>query len=160
MSWRKRAERLRATAAPLLTGPIFLEGDAEELLELLRAGAFASEIAVTSSESAGVSSENPASIVILAIESDGRRSSIRKASKMLDAMQREVAPDAIRIVVVQSGRSRIAPARLQRLLANEILFEVTMAIPALRKRASWRSFRERVGLATLDAAGLQILRFG
>lgn len=159
MSWRKRAEHLRATAAPLLMGPILLDGDADELLELLRAGAEASDIAVTAG-SRSANQANPASVVILAIESEGRRSSIMKASKMLDDMKQDVAPHAIRIVVVQSGRSRIAPARLQRLLANEILFEVTMAIPALRKRASWRSFRERAGLATLDAAGLQVLRFG
>ena len=160
MSWRKRADRLRVSAAHLLTGPIFLEGDAQELLELLRAGARDSDIEVSSSASVSATRSFPASIVILAIESDGRRSSIMKASSMLRDMEQDVAPDAIRIVVVQSGRSRIAPARLRRVLVTEILFEVTMAVPGPRPRPAWRSFRERMGLATLDAAGLQVLRFG
>lgn len=159
MWWRRRADRLRAAVASL-PGRILLEGDADHLLDVLRERARALGVEVTSRDSETVSPDNPASIVVLAIESDGRRSSIMKASTMLDAMRKDVAARAIRIVVVQSGRSRIAPERIQRLLVNEILYEVTKAIPALRERALWRSFRERARLTVLDAAGLQVIRFG
>ena len=82
MSWRKRAERFRTTAGSR-----------------------------SANQANQANQANPANVVILAIESEGKRSSIIKASKMLDDIKQDVAPYAIRIVVVQTARSRIASHR-------------------------------------------------
>jgi hypothetical protein len=156
MSRKKRAEQTRALVAHVLTAPILIEGDAEELLCVLRAGARTAKIAVTDHASAA----QPALVVLLAVEKDARRSSLVKAATMLRALDDHVAPEAVRIVVVQSARSRLAPPKLQRLVASEVLFQVALALSGIVPDLRERTLRQRLGLATLDAAGLRILRFG
>lgn len=156
MSRKKRAEQLRALAAHVLTVPILLEGDAEELLCVLREGARVANIPVTDHASA----EHPANVVVVAVERDARRSSLVKAASMLRELDDQVAPAAVRIVVVQSSRSKLAPPKLQRLVASEVLFQVALALSSLVPDLRDRTLRQRLGLTTLDAAGLRILRFG
>ena len=156
MSRKRRAEQLKVVAAHVLTAPILLEGDAEELLCVLREGARAANLPVTDHASAG----QPANIVVVAVERDARRSSLVKAATMMRELDDQVAPDAIRIVVVQSARSKLAPPKLQRLVASEVLFQVALALPSIVPDLRERTLRQRLGLATLDAAGFRILRFG
>jgi len=157
--WGKRAAALRAAAATHTETPILVDGDATELLAVLRSGEASAEIRETDHASLVESGER-ARIVILAVDGHGRRSAFTKASKMLREMDDVIASDAIRVVVVQSDRSRAVPQRLQRVLASEILYQVMLALPGVAKRPKWRSFRQTLGSATLDAAGLRILRFG
>jgi hypothetical protein len=156
MSRKKRAEQARAIVAHVLTAPILIEGDAEELLCVLREGARGAAIPVTDHASA----DQPALVVVLAIERDARRSSLVKAASMMRELENRVAPDAVRIVVVQSARTKLAPPKLQRLVASEVLFQVAMALSSLVPDLKERTLRQRLGLATLDAAGFRILRFG
>jgi hypothetical protein len=156
MSRKRRAEQLRAIMEHVLTAPILLEGDASELLTVLRTGAAASGIPETDH----ASSAQPARVVIVAVRRDSRRSSLVKAAKMLRDLDDHVTRDAVRIVVVQSARSTLAPPRLQRLVASEVLFQVALALPHLAPGEKTRTLRQRLGLATLDAAGLRVLRFG
>ena len=135
---------------------MLLDGDAAELLTLLRAGALAAELRIVDAASL----TEPARIVILVVEGDGRRSAFTKASRMLRELDAAITSDAVRLVVIQSDRSRIAPPRLQRLLSEELLFQVTLALPDYEQKPTSRSFRQALGLATLDAAGLRVLRFG
>ncbi|MEC5185013.1 hypothetical protein RCH12_002489 [Cryobacterium sp. MP_3.1] len=156
MSRKRRAEQLRAIAAHVLTAPILLEGDADELLTVLRDGARAAGIPVTDH----ALSARPARVVVLAIDRDARRSSLVKAATLLRELEDHIAPDAVRIVVVQSARSRLAPPKLQRLVASEILFHVALALSNVVPGQRERTLRQRFGLTTLDAAGFRILRFG
>jgi hypothetical protein len=156
MSRKKRAEHLRAVAAHVLTAPVLIDGDAQELLTVLRAGAREANIPVTDHASA----EQPARVVVLAVRRDARRSSLVKAAGLLRKMDDRMAPDAVRIVVVQSARSKLAPPKLQRLVASEILFHVADALPDLAPGLRERTLGQRLGLASLDAAGFRILRFG
>ena len=156
MSRKKRAEQARAIAAHVLSVPILLEGDAEELLCVLREGARTANLPVTDHASA----EQPANVVVLAVERDARRSSLVKAATMLRDLDDRVAPAAVRIVVVQSARSKLAPPKLQRLVAAEVLFQVALAFSSIGPDLKDRTLRQRLGLTTLDAAGFRILRFG
>jgi hypothetical protein len=156
MSRKKRAEQTRAIVAHVLTAPILIEGDAEELLAVLREGAHAAKIPVTDHAAA----DQPALVVLLAVKRDARRSSLVKAATLLRALETSVAPDAVRIVVVQSARSKLASPKLQRLVATEVLFQVALALSSIVPDLKDRTLRQRLGLATLDAAGLRILRFG
>ena len=156
MSRKRRAEQLKVVAAHVLTAPILLEGDADELLCVLREGARTANLPVTDHASA----EQPANIVVVAVERDARRSSLVKAATMLRELDDHVAPAAIRIVVVQSARSKLAPPKLQRLVASEVLFQVALALSSIVPDLRERTLRQRLGLATLDAAGFRILRFG
>ena len=156
MSRKRRAEQLRAIAAHVLTAPILLKGDADELLTVLRTGARAAGIPVTAQALAA----RPARVVVLAIDRDARRSSLVKAATLLRELEDQIAPDAVRIVVVQSARSRLAPPKLQRLVASEVLFHVALALPDVVPGQKERTLRQRFGLTTLDAAGFRILRFG
>jgi hypothetical protein len=156
MSRKKRAEHLRAVAAHVLTAPVLIEGDAQELLTVLRDGAREANIPVTDHPSA----EQPARVVVLAVRRDARRSSLVKAASLLRRMDDRVAPDAVRIVVVQSARSKLAPPKLQRLVASEILFHVADALADVVPGVGERTLGQRLGLTTLDAAGFRILRFG
>jgi hypothetical protein len=153
---KKRAERLRAIAAHVLTAPILLEGDAEELLTVMRTGASGAGIPVADR----LSASQPARVVVIAILRDGRRSSLVKAASLLRELDEHVATDAVRIVVVQSARSKLAPPKLQRLVAAEVMFHVALALPNVVPGLKERTFRQRLGLTTLDAAGFRILRFG
>lgn len=157
MSFRKTAERLRESAARLVANPIILDGDAEELVEVLRQGARAAGIAIASDPHEG--ELGPAGVVVLAIEGEGRRSSIRKAFEMLTEYGPRIDDEAVRIVIVQSDRSRNAPARLQRILGDEILYQVALALPGQKKLERRRSTRLGWGLVALDAAGLRVVRF-
>lgn len=156
MSRKKRAEQLRAIAEHVLAAPILLDGDADELLEVLRAGAASAGIPVTDR----ASSTDPACVAVVAITKDARRSSLVKAASLLRQLDDHVAPTAVRIVVVQSARSKLAPPKLQRLVASEVLFHVALALSNVVPGQRERTFRQRLGLATLDAAGFRILRFG
>lgn len=155
--WRtKRAEQLRAIAAHLLTAPALLDGDAAELLTVMRDGARSAGIPITD----GASATQPARVVVLAIQRDARRSSLVKATRLLRDLETQVAPDAVRIVVVQSARSKLAPPKLQRLVASEVMFHVALALANVVPGHRERTLRQRLGLTTLDAAGFRILRFG
>ncbi|MET4706037.1 hypothetical protein [Frigoribacterium sp. UYMn621] len=156
---RTRAEALRAAADRLSASPILIDGDADGLLGIIRSGSEQSDITVTDRATL-IASGQKAAIVILAVDGDGRRSSFARAATMLRGMDALLAPDAVQICVIQSGRSRMAPLRLRRLLASEILFQVTMAVPELVPLQLRRSIRQRIGLAALDAAGLRVIRFG
>ena len=156
MSRTRRAEQLRAIASHLLTAPILLGGDAEELLSVLRAGASIAGIPVTEHATAA----RPAHVVVVAVKKDARRSSLVRAAQLLRDIEEHLTPDAVRIIVVQSVRSRLAPPRLQRLVASEVLFQVALALPHVVPGEKTRTLRQRFGLATLDAAGFRVLRFG
>lgn len=156
MTRKKRAERLRAIAAHVLTAPVLLDGDADELLTVMRTGARAAGIPETDRASA----TQPARVVVVAIQRDARRSSLVKAASLLRELNDHIAPDAVRIVVVQSRRSKLAPPKLQRLVAAEVLFHVALALPDVVPGQKERTLRQRFGLTTLDAAGFRILRFG
>ncbi|TFC53677.1 MULTISPECIES: hypothetical protein [unclassified Cryobacterium] len=156
MSRKRRAEQLRAIAAHVLTAPILLEGDADELLTVMRTGARAAGIPETDRASA----TQPARVVVVAIQRDARRSSLVKAASLLRELNDHIAPDAVRIIVVQSRRSKLAPPKLQRLVASEVLFHVALALANVVPGQKERTLRQRFGLTTLDAAGFRILRFG
>ncbi|WEO77129.1 hypothetical protein BJQ94_17525 [Cryobacterium sp. SO2] len=156
MSRKKRAAQLKAIAAHVATAPILLEGDADELLSALRSGT----LDANSFQSDQTSAAQPARVVVLAIERDARRSSLVKAATMLRALDDRIAPDAVRIVVVQSSRSKLAPPKLRRLVASEVLFHVALALEEIAPGQGDRTYGQRLGLASLDAAGFRILRFG
>jgi hypothetical protein len=156
MSRKKRAEQLRAIAAHVLTAPILLEGDADELLSVLRTGARTAGIPETDR----AASTQPARVVVVAIKRDARRSSLVKAASLLRELDDHIATAAVRIVVVQSRRTKLAPPKLQRLVAAEVMFHVALALSNVVPGLKERTFRQRLGLATLDAAGFRILRFG
>lgn len=157
--WSKRAARIEAETAHLLSRAILLDGDAEKLVESLGSSARDTGLTVLNYQEWLDLGAEPCRVVVLGIEGHGRRSSFAQAVELLRAMDVAVASDAIRIVIVQSGRSKVVPPRVQRLIAAEILHQVALASPRIGPPQS-RSFRRRVGLATLDAAGLRILRFG
>ena len=152
----RRTEQLRAIAPHVQSAAILLEGDAEALVSALRAGAGSFGIPAT----AHASTDKPARVVVLAIHRDSRRSSLVKATTMLRNLDDQVAPDAVRIVVVQSVRSRLVPPRLRRRIASEILFQVAIALPGVVAAQKTRTLRQRWALTTLDAAGFRVLRFG
>ncbi|MBX3100536.1 MAG: hypothetical protein KF761_13275 [Salinibacterium sp.] len=155
-----RAERRRREALQLLARPVLIEGDATELVALLTEEARASGIEVLTPSAPAPERAELARVIVLAVEGRGRRSSFTRAAEMLRAIEPALTPDAVRIVVIQSGRSRAMPPRLKRRLTDEILFQVSLAFPQLLPQRKWRSIRLRAGLAALDAAGLRILRFG
>ena len=157
--WSKRGARIEAETAHLLSRAILLDGDAEKLVESLGSSARDTGLTVLNYQEWLDLGAEPCRVVVLGIEGHGRRSSFAQAVELLRAMDVAVASDAIRIVIVQSGRSKVVPPRVQRLIAAEILHQVALASPRIGPPQS-RSFRRRVGLATLDAAGLRILRFG
>jgi hypothetical protein len=156
MSRKKRAEQLRLIAAHVLTAPVLLEGDAEELLAVLQSAAREAHIPSTGRDP----SAEPARVAVIAVTRDGRRSSLTKAGSLLRELDAQIATDAVRIVVVQSKRSKLAPPRLQNLVASEVLFQVALALPHVVPGEKTRTVRQRFGITTLDAAGFRVLRFG
>ena len=152
----RRQHAFVAAASRLVETPVLLDGDATELLAILREGALASNLRIVDA----ASQTEPARIAILVVTGDGRRSAFTKASRKLRELDAAITSDAVRLVVIQSDRSRVAPPKLQRLLSEELLFQVTLALPGYQPRRTSRSFRQALGLATLDAAGLRVLRFG
>ena len=154
---RERADALKAAAARISGSPILIDGDADDLLELLRSGSTDAGLTILDRHAlAG----RLAFVVILALDGDGRRSSFARAATLLRELEPFAERDAVRIAVVRSGRNRIAPDRLQEVLAGEIVFQISAAIPTLVPHAKWRTIRQRLGLLALDAAGVRILRFG
>lgn len=152
--WLRRS--FDAEAARLVESPILLGGDADDLLTTLRDDARSSGIPVTSAEE----STEPARVVILAVDGDGRRSAFTKAARMLRDLEGALTSDAVRLVVIRSGRARLAPDRMLRILAPELYFQITMTLPGQHPERRSRSFRQSLGLAALEAAGLRVLRFG
>lgn len=154
---RKRLAELRLRAERLSSRPVLLDGDADELLAVLRAGAVKSGIDIADRSTMESADGDRAFVVILAVAGDGRQSSFLRATRMLREMEPVIDEGAIRIVVVQSGRSRASPGRVQQLLGTEILFQVLAAVPGTHSKT--RSLRQHLGRASLDASGLRVLRF-
>ncbi|GAA1251147.1 hypothetical protein JOF42_002498 [Microbacterium phyllosphaerae] len=152
---RARADRGAHVADRLDTTAIVIDGDAHDLVRDLQVSALQEGVLLQTFDTA----TEPAQIVILAIEGDGR-SSLLKINTLLRSAPETVTPDALRIAVIRSGRARIAPAKLQRLLASEILFQITVALAPVTAGARDRSIRQRLVLGSLDAAGFNVLRVG
>jgi hypothetical protein len=159
-SSRTRARKLRDAAARVLTSPILLDGDADGLLGLLRYGTHHSGLPAADYASLRRSRSEPAAIAVLVVDGDGRRSALARASQMLRAMEPAIERDAVRILVVQSGRSRVGPARLRDAVGAEILFQITLAVDASPPRPHSRSFRQHLGLLVLNVAGIRVIRLG
>jgi len=150
-----RAARDAQMVDRLDSAPVVIDGDAHDLVrdlqESARAGGVMLQTFATTTE--------PAQIVILAIEGDGR-SSLLKINTLLRSASDSVAADALRIAVIRSGRARIAPAKVQRLLSSEILFQISVALSPVSAGTRDRSLRQRLVLGSLDAAGFSVLRVG
>jgi hypothetical protein len=97
-------------------------------------------------------------MAVLVVDGVGRRSSLARAARMLREMEPAIADDAFRFLVVQSGRSRVAPARLRDAIGAEILFQVSLAVGTSPYDRHPRSFRQRLGLIVLHFAGIRIVR--
>jgi hypothetical protein len=147
---------VKAIGEHLRSAPMLIDGDAEELVDILRTGAERAGITVVSRASL----TDPAHVAVLAIAKDGHRSSVLAATTALHDLGSALTKDAVRIAIIRSGRLKLAPARVQRLVADEVLFHVSAALTTDPALSSDRSFRQRLGNATLLAAGLRVLRLG
>jgi hypothetical protein len=154
-TWRRQASRDAQIVDRLDSTPVVIDGDAHDLVHDLRESARDDGVLLQTFATA----TEPAQVVVLAIEGDGR-SSLLKINTLLRAASGAVAADALRIAVIRSGRARIAPAKLQRLLASEILFQISVAVTPISAGTRDRSLRQRLVLGSLDAAGFTVLRVG
>jgi len=150
-----RKRDIQADARHSIRGVLLL-GDARGLLDGLRAGVLAEGLTLVEPGDGAT-----ASLVLVAVEAPRGSSALAKAIQLVAQHRECAAEDAMAIVVARARAARIAPARLQRLLGPELLYQAQSALPAaLRPRTSgWTSLRLNLARGTLAAAGISLARF-
>lgn len=142
-------------AAPLM----LVSGDVEGVIETLRKGALELGIRVVPSDVApGAPVAERAVIVVVAVCAAVGQSLIARGLDAVRDRESQLAPDAIRVVVTVAGVAGRVPEKALRLLGSELQFQVESAALAVGTPGRWRSWRRRVGLATLAALGIEVFR--
>ncbi|WIE54165.1 MULTISPECIES: hypothetical protein [unclassified Curtobacterium] len=155
---RRRGPRADLAAARDDLSPVLLDGDAGEVVAALEAFAHRIELPIIRPDRRDeLPDDVRCPVAVLAVRNSGRRSSLRRAIDVLRAVEAHLTPDAVVVAVSTSSAARSAPARLQRQLSAEILYQVRAAVSPAAPR-SGRSFRLRLGLSALGAVGVQVFR--
>lgn len=134
---------------------VLLFGDAPGLLAAFRHELEQSDVVPVSFEEA---SEHPADVAIFAIRHEAARSDLTKAAQAVRDTLDRLKPGAVRVAVIQRGPSRLLPRKVLRPLAAEILHQVEAGGLRPPGTARWRSRGRTWALATIERAGLRVLR--
>jgi len=151
-----RKRDIQAEARASIRGVLLL-GDARGLLEGLRRGVLEEGLTLVAPGVEGAR----ASLALIAVEAPRGTSALANAVVLVNLHRASLEDDATAIVISRRRAARIAPARLQRLLGPELLFQAESALPApLRPRISmWTSMRLNAARGALATAGISLARF-
>lgn len=178
MRWPWSAKRRELELAERLRGySVVLAGDEEHVLTTLREGARRNDVPVveagelmpvtapTDAAAGGVTdaagaAEGRVAVAVVAVRALEGRSALVRGLAAVEEIAAGLAPGSITVIVSVRGVARVAPARLLRLLASEILHQVESALHDSGTESTWRNARQRAGLAALTASGIDVLRVG
>lgn len=143
-------------ARPGIGGRVLMAGNADEVLDALRAGAKRDGVELVDPAESG---DALAQVAIAAVRTTSR-STLALGIHTLDELADRLEPDAARLVIAVRAKMTITPDRLMGPLSREILFQVAVATGGLDGARRLRRARARFGSALLDAAGLHVFRIG
>lgn len=139
---------------PRIGGRALMVGNADEVLDALRAGAKRDGVTLVDPDGTEL-----AEVAIAAVRTKSR-STLALGIRTLDELADRLEPDAARLVIAVRAKMTITPDRLMGPLSREILFQVAVAAGGLEGARKLRRARARLGSAILDAAGLHVFRIG
>ena len=157
-----RTPRERHNPIDLRTAEVVLAGT-QDLLPVMRASAVRAGVDVARMRVVGVDDlPDPgeighAELAVIAIRRPGDDPAFHRAHEAAEMIAPLLAPNAVRIVVTVSGVTRLAP-KLERTLTSEVLHQIGEASAPSGNARPFRSFRMRLGLAGLRAAGVRVFR--
>lgn len=157
-----RTPRERHEPVDLRTADVVLAGT-QDLLPALRAAAVRAGVDAARMRVVGV--DDPpdpgetghAELAVIAIRRPGDDPAFHRAHETVESISPLLAPHAVRIVVTVSGLTRLAP-KVERTLTSEVLHQIGAASAVSGFERPFRSFRMRLGLAALRAAGVKVFR--
>lgn len=94
---------------------------------------------------------------MIAIRRRGDDPAFHRAQETAETIEPLLAPNAVQIVVTVSGLTRLAP-KVERTLTSEVLHQISAASAPSGFERPFRSFRMRLGVAGLRAAGVRVFR--
>lgn len=157
-----RAPRDRHEPIDLRVADVVLAGT-QDLLPVLRAAAVragvdASRMRVVSADDLPDPGETGhAELAVIAIRRRGDDPAFHRAQETAETIEPLLAPNAVQIVVTVSGLTRLAP-KVERTLTSEVLHQISAASAPSGFERPFRSFRMRLGVAGLRAAGVRVFR--
>ena len=157
-----RTPRERHNPIDLRTAEVVLAGT-QDLLPVMRASAVRAGVDVARMRVVGVDDlpdpgeTGHAELAVIAIRRPGDDPAFHRAHEAAEMIAPLLAPNAVRIVVTVSGVTRLAP-KLERTLTSEVLHQIGEASAPSGNARPFRSFRMRLGLAGLRAAGVRVFR--
>jgi hypothetical protein len=157
-----RTPRERHEPVDLRSAEVVLAGT-QDLLPVLRAAAVRAGVDAARMRVVGV--DDPpdpeetghAELAVIAIRRPGDDPAFHRAHEAADLIAPLLAPHAVQIVVTVSGLTRLAP-KVERTLTSEVLHQIGAASAPSGFKRPFRSFRMRLGLAGLQAAGVRVFR--
>ena len=101
-----------------------------------------------------------ANVVIAVIRHEKHASTLAEGMRQMRSVDPFIEPDAIKVVIDIHGAAKLGDSRIVRWLGDEILYQIQLAVEGNPETSRPRRWRAAVGLASLNALGIDVLRVG
>lgn len=101
-----------------------------------------------------------ANVAIALIRHEKHASSLAQGMRRMKAAESFIADDCVKVVVDVHGAATLGDSRIVRWLGDEILYQIQLAVEGNPETSRPRRWRAAVGLASLNALGIDVLRVG
>ena len=154
MTRRRRARDWPSHPKVLITGTV------TEVIASLVSDARSRGIDVWSPDGPSPEDDWTANVAIALIRHEKHASSLAQGMRHIRAVKSFIADDCIKVVVDVHGAATLGDSRIVRWLGDEILYQIQLAVVGNPETSRPRRWRAAVGLASLNALGIDVLRVG
>ena len=154
MTRRRRAREWPSNPKVLITGTV------TEVIASLVSDARSRGIDVWSSDEPTPEEGWQANVAIALIRDERHTSTLGEGLRQMRSVDEFIAADAIKVVIDFHGAAKRGDGRIVRWLGDEVLYQIQLAVQGNPETSRPRRWRAAVGLASLNALGIDVLRVG
>ena len=101
-----------------------------------------------------------ANVVVAVIRNEKHASTLGEGMRLMRSVNQFIADNAVKLVIDIHGAAKLGDNRIVRWLGDEILYQIQLAVQGDPETTRPRRWRAAVGLASLNALGIDVLRVG